>query len=257
MRCIAILVISLIFSFSNLWAQQEKSINQQTQAWLSINSSSRITEHFGVIGDFHVRRNDFLNESNFYFARLGGAFWITDRLTIVGGIAHLWLSQELNNGVWAFQNENRIYQQIQWRQNVGRVTFVQRIRNEQRRHGVLNNEGAVDRWRFSNRVRFLSSFSVKVFENPKMPSIVFADEVHMHFGKEIIYNTFDQNRIFGGFKVPITSNLKFDIGYMMVYQQKYSGFNYDLNHTFRFFFYYSPDFRKSKERIHYPIPGDE
>ncbi|MFY0672326.1 MAG: DUF2490 domain-containing protein [Bacteroidia bacterium] len=255
MRAIIICLLVSICSIS--FSQETKFINHQNQAWFSINSSSRITEHFGLIGDFHIRRNDFLAESNFYFARLGGAFWITDRLTLVGGVAHLWLSQELNEDVWAFQNENRIYQQIQWRQQVGRVTFVQRIRNEQRWHGVLDNQGQVDRWRFSNRVRFLSSFSIKVSENPKMPSIVFADEVHMHFGKEIIYNTFDQNRIFGGLKVPITSNLKFDIGYMMVYQQKYSGFNYDMNHTFRFFFYYSPDFRKNKERIHYPIPGDE
>ena len=42
-----------------------------------------------------------------------------------------------------------------------------------------------------------------------------------------------------------------------VYQQRYSGFEYDMNHTFRLFFYYSPDWRKEKEGPHYSIPGDE
>ena len=122
---------------------------------------------------------------------------------------------------------------------------------------MLNDAGDYQRTRFSNRVRFLSSFTIRIFNDPKLPALSIADEVHFHFGKEIIYNTFDQNRIFTGLKVPIRNNLKFDIGYMLVYQQRYIGNAYDLNHTFRWFFYYSPDLRKKKDRIHYPLPGDE
>lgn len=236
---------------------QQKEVNQQNQFWWSVNSSSRVSERFGVIADFHVRRNDFLDKSNFYFARIGGAYWVSDQLTLVAGYAHLWLSKPLDNGRNNYQDENRIYQQVQWRQQVGRVTFVQRIRNEQRWHEVLNESGAQIRTRFSNRIRFLSSFAVKLFENPKMPQLVFADEVHIHFGKEIIYNTFDQNRIFAGLKIPLKKNLKFDIGYMMVYQQRYTGHEYDMNHTFRWFFYFTPDLRREKSSIHYALPGDE
>lgn len=236
---------------------QQKEINQNEQFWWSINTTTRLTEHFGVVGDFHIRRNEFLQDPNFYFARIGAAWWITDRLTLVGGYAHLWLSKSFENIDNVYQDENRIYQQIQWRQKVGRVTFVQRIRNEQRWHEVLNNDGSVNRIRFSNRVRFLSSFNIKVFNNPKLPSLSIADEIHMHFGKEIVYNTFDQNRIFAGLKVPVRKNLSFDIGYMMVYQQRYSGYQYDMNHTFRWFFYYSPDLRSKKDKMHYALPGDE
>ena len=237
--------------------QQNKTVNQKDQFWWSINTTTRLTDNLGIVGDFHIRRDDFIKESNFYFTRVGAAFWVTDRLTLVGGYAHLWLSKSFENHDNIYQNENRVYQQIQWRQKVGRVTFVQRIRNEQRWHEVLDSDGLVDRIRFSNRVRFLSSFNVKVFENSKMPSISIADEVHMHFGKEIIYNTFDQNRIFAGLKVPISKNLKFDIGYMLVYQQRYAGNEYDMNHTFRWFFYYAPDFRGNKGSPHYALPGDE
>jgi hypothetical protein len=254
-----ILSISILLSFciSEVYAQESKEINEQTQAWWSINTSARLTEKLGLIADFHIRRNDFLKESNFYFGRLGGALWVTDRLTLVAGYAHLWLARPNETGDINYQDENRIYQQIQWRQQVSRVTFVQRIRNEQRWHQVLGPDGEELRIRFSNRVRFLSSFNIRVFENPKLPSISLADEVHVHFGKEIIYNTFDQNRIFAGLKVPIRDNLKFDFGYMMVYQQRYSGNVYDLNHTIRWFFYYSPDLRKDKDGIHYALPGDE
>ena len=251
-----ILFLSLLLAgFYSL--AQERIINTQNQFWWSINSSTRISERFGIIGDFHIRRNDFLSESNFYFARIGGAYWVSDQLTLVGGFAHLWLNKSTENTGTVYQDENRIYQQVQWRQTVGRVTFVQRIRNEQRWHEVLNENGDYLRTRFSNRVRFLSSLNVRIFENPKLPTLSFADEVHFHFGEEIIYNTFDQNRVFAGLKVPVFDNLKFDIGYMLVYQQRFSGNEYDLNHTFRWFFYYSPDLRKKKDRIHYAIPGDE
>ncbi len=255
---IPLIILTILIGCSAFGQQQEnKIINQKDQFWGSINTTTRLTDSFGIVGDFHIRRDDFIQEPNFYFARIGAAFWITDRLTLVGGYAHLWLSKSFENRDNVYQNENRIYQQVQWRQKVGRVTFVQRIRNEQRWHEVIDSDGLVDRIRFSNRVRFLSSFNIKVFENPKLPSISIADEVHVHFGKEIIYNTFDQNRIFAGLQVPLMNNLKFDIGYMLVYQQRYSGNEYDMNHTFRWFFYYTPDFRGKKGSPHYALPGDE
>lgn len=251
------LLLGLLLLSTLASGQTAKKVNVQEQFWWSINSTTRISERFGVIGDFHIRRNQFIRHSNFYFARIGGAFWVSDQLTLVAGYAHLWLTKSTGNNNNTFQDENRIYQQIQWRQKVGRVTFVQRIRNEQRWHEVLNDEGSYLRTRFSNRIRFLSSFNIKVFNNPKLPSISIADEVHFHFGKEIIYNTFDQNRIFVGLKVPINKKLKFDIGYMAVYQQLYAGNIYTFSHTFRWFFYYTPDLRANKGRLHYALPGDE
>lgn len=260
MTRILIITLAIVLMSMPLHAQQErpaKTINHQSQFWWSVNTSTRLSERMGLIADFHIRRNNFLEESNFYFARIGAAYWVSDRLTLVAGYAHLWLNRTLADERNSFQDENRIYQQVQWRQQIGKVTFVQRIRNEQRWHEVLSETGGVLRTRFSNRVRFLSSLTFKLFENAKLPSLALANELHVHFGKEIIYNTFDQNRVFVGLKVPVAPKLKFDIGYMLVLQQRYSGDAYDLNNTFRWFFYYSPDLRGKKERIHYALPGDE
>ncbi len=236
---------------------QEKSINIRTQSWWSVNSTTRLTNRIGIVGDFHIRNNGILEERNFYFSRIGLAYWNSDKLTLVGGYAHLWLAVPSPESTFNYQNENRIYQQAQWRHQEGRVIILNRIRNEQRWHQVLTEEGDVDRIRFSNRVRILLSATVPVFQNPYLPSLSFAEEMHVQFGKDLVYNTFDQNRIFAGIKQKLTDNLKFDLGYMMVYQQKMSGNQYDLNHTLRWFFYYTPDFRKNKDGIHYSVPGDE
>ena len=161
------------------------------------------------------------------------------------------------DGGFDYALEKRIYQQLLWRSVNGRAKFLQRIRNEQRWHEVLNPDGSVNRIRFSNRVRFLFSASIKIFEDEKRPRLVLSDEILFHFGEEIVYNTFDQNRLFVGISHRLNKNLAYDFGYMAVYQQKYSGYQYDLNHTLRLFFYLSPDLRKKKDKNlpHYPV-GD-
>ena len=253
------LVFVLTVCYSELTGQGvTRQVNHQSQFWTSINTTVRASRHFGVMGDFHIRTNNFISDPSFYFLRFGGVYFFDSRFSAAAGYAHLWLAKKVGNE-FKFENENRIYQQVLWRARIGRTTFLQRIRNEQRWSEVLDENGGVDRIRFTNRLRFLFSFAFQLFDNPKLPRPVISDEVHIHFGDEVVFNTFNQNRIFIGISQRITPNLSFDFGYMNVYQQKFSGYEYDMNHTLRLFFYYSPDFRKRKdeEYPHYPLPGEE
>jgi hypothetical protein len=47
----------------------------------------------------------------------------------------------------------------------------------------------------------------------------------------------------------------FDPGYMLVHQPKASGYQYDLTHTLRWSFCYTPDLRKVKSS-HHPASGE-
>lgn len=240
-------------------AQVEKVVNRQAQFWTSINSTHRLSNHWGVVGDFHIRRTEFLKDPSFYFLRVGGAYWLNDEFSFTTGLAGLWLATDHSQGR-SFAFEKRIYQQIIWRAAFDRTVFVQRVRNEQRWHDVLDYEtGEVDRTRFSNRIRFLLSANFKVFKNDKFPKLVISDEILFHFGEEVIYNTFDQNRIFLGINYKFKPEWSLDFGYMLVLQQRYAGNVYDQNHTLRLFFYYTPDFRKKADTDlpHYNLGGEE
>ncbi len=216
------LIIFLVFitTWLSAKAQTEKEINNQVQFWTSINSTWRFTDHWGAMGDFHIRRNNFIQDPNFYFLRAGGVYWFNDKISAAGGVGALWYAQKAQDGGFNYALEKRIYQQILWRSINGRARFLQRIRNEQRWHEVLNPDGSVNRIRFSNRVRFLFSASIRVFEDERKPRLVIADEVLFHFGKEIIYNTFDQNRLFIGMNHRLNKDWTFDFGYMPVLQQE-------------------------------------
>lgn len=220
-------------------AQENGQVRHQQQVWLSLNNTGRLSEKWGVVADFHIRRNHYLKDPGFYFLRFGVAFFPSDRLTFAAGYGHMWLAGAIASD-FMFVNENRIYQQAQHSSKWGKIQVVHRIRNEQRWSQQLAGTQKTDRWQFTNRIRYLFSITVPVSEQKKIPSLVLADELMVHFGKNLVRNHFDQNRLFAGIRMPLMKNLSFDAGYMLVYQRKRSGYQYDMNHTLRCFFYYTP-----------------
>ena len=177
-----------------------------------------------------------------------------DSLTLTLGYAHNWVAPAHED--WAtWTNENRIYQQFQYATSLGRVRLLHRLRNEQRWQEEVVDDVLTGRIRFSDRVRYLASLTIPFSERPSVPALVLSDEILLQFGHDIVANTFDQNRLFAGIKKSLSPSWSFDLGYMLVYQQKASGYQYDLNHTLRFFFYFTPDFtpdRRGKAPAHDP-----
>lgn len=218
-----------------------KQVKHQMQTWTSINTVFRLTPKWGVVGDLHLRRNHGISEQGFYFIRLGAMYWINDHTTLAGGIGHLWLAPK--EGLQTWGDEQRLYQQFQVNGKPGKLSFLHRIRNEQRWQRVIRNDVATGQSRFSNRLRYLAGLQLRIFSNPKMPTLQISDELMIQFGKEVVYNTFDQNRFFVGIRQGIGPQFSFDFGYMNVYQQRATGYQYDMNHTLRLFFYYNGKLR--------------
>ncbi len=235
--------------------QQAKEIHQQAQVWLSLNSTTRLTDHWGLVGDVHVRRNDFLQEPGFYFLRFGGHYWLRDSLALTVGYAHMWNAPACD-GCETWTHENRIYQQLQYTTRLGRTGLLLRLRNEQRWKDEVAHDALTGGHAFSDRVRGLASFTIPVSQRPTAPALVLSDEVLLQFGSGVVLNTFDQNRLFAGVKKGLGRDWSCDLGYMLVYQQKASGYEYDLNHTLRWFFYFTPDFRNGKS-THEPASHEE
>jgi len=237
-------------------AQSEKEVDHHAQVWVSLNSTSRFSDRWGAVADVHVRRDDFLAEPSFYFVRFGAHFWASERLTLTLGYAHTWLPP--SREAWeTWSNENRVYQQLQYAGSVGRLAVLQRVRNEQRWKETIVDDAPTGDSTFSDRVRYLLSLSLPVAQSPKALALVLSDEILLQFGHSVVLNTFDQNRLFGGVKVALSKTWSFDLGYMQVFQQKPTGYQYDLNHTLRWFFYWTPDWRSGSRGGHAPAEGGE
>lgn len=227
--------------------QQQKEINTQSQSWFSINSTFRFNDHWGAVGDLHIRRNNFLADNSFYFIRGGAGYWLNDQLSFITGYAHLWLAPT-TPGYKTFADENRWYEQIAYASKIGKVSLLNRFRSEQRWRETLRNDQSTGDYYFSNRFRYLISVGIPLSQNKRVPQISLANEVAVQFGKAIVNNTFDQFRAFAGIRQELGQGWSFDMGYMFVSQQKASGYQYDYNHTFRWFFYYSWSNKKGSRR---------
>lgn len=236
--CIALLLLQ-----KEKGLAQEKKISSQTQVWIGFIHSSKINNKWGFTADVHVRRNNFLSLPSFSVLRGGITYYISEKLTFTNGYAHLWLSPN-NTAYHTVVKENRLYQQLQWITNINKVLLTHRIRNEQRWQDRVVNERTTDTINFSNRVRYLLNITIPIFKNKKMPSLVIADEFMFQFGKHLVFNTFDQNRWYIGFKQPISKSISVDVGYMNLYQQRENGFEYINNHTLRLFIFHNLNLSK-------------
>ena len=45
----------------------EKEVNQKLQTWVSINTVTKFSDHWGFIADAHIRAEGVFEENNFYF----------------------------------------------------------------------------------------------------------------------------------------------------------------------------------------------
>ncbi|MBP6687854.1 MAG: DUF2490 domain-containing protein [Lacibacter sp.] len=227
------------------FAQRNREVQTQHHFWTSINTQTRISNKWSVIADLHIRRTDYLKNNNFYYTRAGAAYHINKNLSVSLSGGHMWLANKTAT-TELFVNENRIVQQAQLNQPLGKLQLTQRLRIEERWVQKILNSELTNTYRYSTRLRYLLSLSIPFSKNKHVPSLVFADELMMQTGKAIIYNNFDQNRLFAGIKQQVTSSFAFDVGYMHVWQQQLSGYQYNRNNTVRLFFYWQPDFRKKQ-----------
>lgn len=232
----------LIFSAPAHAQTRPKEVNTQSQSWFSINSTTRLSKHWGFIADAHMRRNNFVADPSFYFLRTAINYWASDNITIAAGYGKMWLAPT-TTGWKKFAQEDRLYLQLQSISKIGKIGLLQRLRSEERWQQKMVNDSFSGNYKFTTRIRYLLSTTIPVFKNKKYPSLVVSDELAIQFGKEVVYNTFEQNRLFFGIRQNITKTLSYDLGYMQVMQQKASGYLYDKNNTFRLFFYYMPDLR--------------
>ena len=66
----------------------------------------------------------------------------------------------------------------------------------------------------------------------------------VNLGKEIVYNSFDQNRFFTGFNYFFNRQTYLQFGYLNVFQQQTSGNKYRVINAARILVFHNLDFRK-------------
>lgn len=228
-------VICTILALVRL-VKAQKTVTQQFQVWVSANTSFKTGKQWAALADLHIRRNNGLKDPSFYFLRGGMQYTIRPGFSVAGGYAHMW--QAPAKPEWStFAQEYRPWQQLIETQQIMGVSFLFRLRNEQRFTQLMAADSFTGNYRFVNRVRVLTNFLLPVFDSERKTQLLLANEFLFNLGKDAANNTFDQNRTTVGFRRKINAQWSYDFGYMMVYQKTFAVNTYNLNHTLRLFFY--------------------
>lgn len=97
--------------------------------------------------------------------------------------------------------EHRIFEQLTWNGNIGRLNLNHRLRLEQRFVGKVNQtaiDHTVTDWVYLHRVRYQLRATMPVNRKRVEDKTLYAatfDELFIGFGKNVNQNIFDQNRI--------------------------------------------------------------
>ena len=243
-----IVTIILMFVFCQPVFAQTKTTTSVQQVWLGYFNQTRLTDRFGIWFDGQLRtKDDFFDDLSVSIIRPGLTYYVNDGLKLTAGYAYV--TQYPQDNFKESRPENRFWQQVQWHTKYGKNRTMQWFRLEERyRRKIASDSTLASGNNFNYRVRynFLWQVPFSGVLKPGSFSLILNDEVHVAFGKEVVYNYFDQNRFFAGvaYNVNATDNIQF--GYLNVFQQLAAGNKYRSIHGARLFYFHNLDLRKKK-----------
>ena len=230
---------------------KSKEVTERTHAWLGYVSQSRFSQKWGMWFDFNGRFID-LPENQFQLIlRPALIYYVTDELRFMAGYCYGYNTAPKNLSTnW---DEHRPWQQVFVRKKYNGFQTRQWLRFEQRFIQKVAQDKLTGDYGFNFRFRysFMITVPLKGKEvKARIPFFVAQDEIFINAGKDIIYNYFDQNRLFIGFGYAFSDQLTFQLGYMNIFQQRPSGNEFFNNHAIRLFFFHTLDFRPKEEEVH-------
>jgi Protein of unknown function (DUF2490) len=231
---------------------QSKHTEHLNQVWLGYFNQTRFSNRWGAWVDLHLRtKEDFFSHLSQTIFRGGVTYYLNDDTKLTAGYAYVTI-YPADNHANVSQPEHRPWQQVQWHTRYKKLRLMQWFRLDERfRRKILNNDELAPGYSFNFKLRynFFAMFPLgKKYFQPKSLSFVLNNEVHINFGKQIVYNYFDQNRFFLGLAYHVNKQDNLQFGYMNVFQQLAAGNQYKSINAARIFYFHNLDLRKPAKK---------
>src|SRR5205823_7176982 len=116
------------------------------------------------------------------------------------------------------------------KQKAGSLNISHRYRFEARYYHEVENNKLSGGYKFNNfRCRYQISADYPIIRNAEKKPIISIrayDEVMVNFGKKVVSNAFDQNRIYGGIICDVSKSFAIELGYLNWFQETTDGESY-------------------------------
>lgn len=247
------LIFSMVLCYYVISAQSIRKQTNNTTAWLMYFGDHKISPKWGVHLEAQLRRADVMSNPQQILLRPAINYHLSAQTFFSIGYAFVETYPYGDFPVKAKFPENRLWQQMQIKNQVGKFEMTTRFRLEQRWLKLPVQQGNVflpGDAIYQNRFRLLTRFSMplkgKIIKDKSWYLSTY-DEVLISFGEHVGYNIFDQNRLYFalGYRIPRLGRL--ELGYLSQILHKPNGTQVENNHTLQLGLSSTLDFYKKKE----------
>ena len=225
-------------------AMAQRQTHTNTNGWFVFNADVALSERWAILFDASARRSGTFDEPMANFVRGGLAYELTDDVRVAVGAnwSRTYPYGELPADYPV--TERRIWEQLQFGHEIGRLDLSHRYRLEQRFRGRRNDPDVdrIDHWERSNRFRYqvkgtlpLSGDAIEAGE----AYVSAAEELFIGIGRNVQTNIFDQNRATLSLGYRLTRNWRTEVGFLEHVIFKSNGTDVERNHTVTFTLSYS------------------
>jgi Protein of unknown function (DUF2490) len=214
-------IFSLFLLCSIFLNAQTRQVQYGQQTWLDYLNQNRYSKQWGSWIDLQLKLTDhYFNAVLASESTLGATYYTKNNLKIVGALTYV---DQIHAGANEYHlAEYRPWQMVQLNTESPHSKFLQWLRLEERFKQTTSNDAPTSNYDFTYRLRYYFLSQIPLTKHPYQKgsfSLVLSDEIYINYGKSIVYNTFDQNRISAGFYYYLNKDNIFQFGYTNVYQQ--------------------------------------
>jgi hypothetical protein len=217
-------IVLLFFLLFGVKLNAQKAVINQNLYWIRYFNQLSLSEKFTVHTEFENRSFFEGNQQHHLIVHSRIHAKVYQNTEVAFGLSYSRQSpQDPNSTVSLVVPEIRPNQEITYSNAISkRFNIQQRFRIDER--FIRKNDGKVlmDAYKFNLRFRYRLQLAYK-FKTELPLTLKIANEIMINAGKQIIYNQFDQNRIYTGLEKGLNKNFSLELGYKYWYQQRTSG----------------------------------
>jgi len=230
-----ILMVVLVFTLSNANAQK---VDQFNSRWY-YSGKYRLTEKFNIETLYSWSRHNFVKNWQQSKLRFGTSYNHLKNVSFGAGYEWVVLFPYGAHPVSEKRTEHRIYEYFNIKNKIKAIAVNYGMLLEQR---IMKD-------RIRHRLRLILGAKIPLIQSKKGETklgLSLSNQVFLDIDKDANNNHFRQNRIYGGFDVPINNALIFSLGYMNQYIIIKDN-RIENNHTLMIKLLHKVDFRKKKK----------
>ena len=253
MRCLLLSMLLVVLALPS-YAQSptERTVDHTMEGWLGLYTKYRIKPGWYYYGEYHYRRRDYFREMANVYLRFGVTHIPNPSLEFTAGIVTplYWAKgKDLDHpNLDLVTMQFRFWQQMLSVMRFDRFKLYHQIRLEQR----WAKDNFIDaQHELTFRFRYKLSTYVPLNNHHLVPGTLFFsgyEEIFMQTGKSILFNHFEDNRLFLGLGYIINEQMQVQAGYMWTYRHSGDPYHYQSRHVPRISLYHNLDFHSLRER---------